>query len=143
MTKTAMVPPSQGDSRWLLLDAKDAVLGRLSCRVATLLLGKHKASFTPHWDHGDHVVVINADLVKVTGKKETDKVYYHYSGYPGGITARTVGQVRSAHPERLVMSAVRGMLPKTRLGREMLKKLRVYAGPKHPHEAQNPQAVAL
>jgi len=143
MTKTVMVPPEQDGSRWLLLDAKEAVLGRLSCRVATLLLGKHKASFTPHWDHGDHVVVINADKVQVTGKKETDKTYYHYSGYPGGITAHTVGEVRRSHPERLIMNAVRGMLPKSRLGRRMLKKLRVYAGPEHPHEAQKPQAVAL
>jgi large subunit ribosomal protein L13 len=143
MTKTVMVPPEQKGSRWVLLDASGAVLGRLSCRVATLLLGKHKASFTPHWDHGDHVVVINAEKVRVTGKKETDKTYYHYSGYPGGMSARTLGEVRRDHPERLIMSAVRGMLPKTRLGRRMLKKLRVYAGPDHPHEAQQPQVVAL
>ncbi|HEX9637113.1 MAG TPA: 50S ribosomal protein L13 [Acidobacteriota bacterium] len=143
MTKTVMTPPSQAASKWLLLDAQDAVLGRLSCRVATLLLGKHKASFTPQWDHGDHVVVINAEKIKVTGKKESDKFYYRYSGYPGGITAHSVAEVRKAHPERLILNAVRGMLPKTRLGRQMLKKLRVYAGPSHPHEAQNPQAVAL
>jgi large subunit ribosomal protein L13 len=129
--------------RWHLVDADGKVLGRLSTRIATILLGKHKANYVPHWDHGDHVVVINAAKVKVTGKKESDKTYYHYSGYPGGMRARTVADLRKAHPERLVQQAVKGMLPKTRLGRRMLTKLRVYPGAEHPHQAQNPEPIRL
>lgn len=134
-----------GDIRraWLLFDADGAVLGRLASVVAHRLRGKHKPGFSPHLDTGDFVVVVNADKIRVTGKKETDKVYYRHSGYPGGLSERTVKAVRASHPERLLQSAVRGMLPKGPLGRAMFGKLKVYAGSEHPHAAQQPVPQVL
>jgi len=129
---------------WYVVDAKDKVLGRLATKVAEVLRGKHKPTFTPNADIGDFVIVVNADKVKLTGKKMTDKVYYHHSGYMGGLKSTTPEKVLgSAHPERIVEWAVRGMLPKTRLGDRLFTKLKVYVGPEHPHKAQQPQALAV
>ncbi len=130
------------ERKWYVTDAKGQVLGRLATRIATILRGKHKPIYTPHVDGGDHVIVINAKQVVLTGKKLTDKVYYRHSGYPGGIKARTAEEIlNGAHPERIIEMAVKGMMPKNSLGRSMLKKLKVYAGPDHEHEAQQPQPL--
>jgi large subunit ribosomal protein L13 len=129
------------ERRWFVVDADGQVLGRLASRIARILSGKHKAIFTPHLDTGDHVIVVNAAKVTLTGNKEKAKLYFRHSGYPGGIKRKWAGLVRGAHPERLIEQAVRGMLPKTRLGRAQLKKLKVYAGPDHPHQAQQPRAL--
>ena len=123
---------------WHVIDAEGVVLGRLATEVATLLRGKHKPIFTPNADTGDHVVVINASKLAITPKKANDKLYHRHSGYPGGIKTENLATLLARRPERVVKLAVRGMLPKTRLGRQMIKKLRVYAGPTHPHQAQNP-----
>lgn len=127
--------------RWYLVDATDQVLGRLAARVAAVLRGKHRPDFTPHVDSGDFVVVVNAERVRLTGRKEQEKLYYRHSGYPGGIRSRTAAQMRQSHPERLVRLAVQGMLPKNRLGRRLATKLKVYAGSEHPHAAQNPEPL--
>ena len=124
--------------QWHVIDAEDVVLGRLASHVATLLRGKHKPIFAPHLDTGDFVIVVNASKVALTGTKLTDKRLYRHSGYPGGIRSETYEEALAKHPERLVERAVRGMLPKTTLGRSMLRKLKVYAGPDHPHQAQQP-----
>jgi len=124
--------------QWYVVDAADQVLGRLATRVAVVLRGKHKPIYTPHEDLGDHVVVINAAKVRLTGKKWTDKMYRHHTGYIGGLKETTAGKLREKDPTRLVTSAVQGMLPKSRLGRAMAKKLKVYAGDTHPHAAQQP-----
>ncbi|MFQ5692400.1 MAG: 50S ribosomal protein L13 [Nitrospinota bacterium] len=129
--------------KWYVVDASGQVLGRLATRIATVLRGKHKPVYTPHVDGGDHVIVINAERVVLTGRKLKDKVYYRHSGYPGGIKSESAGDVLRTHPERLIERAVRGMLPKNRLGRAMLKKLKVYAGAEHKHEAQQPQPLEL
>jgi len=129
---------------WYVVDAQDQVLGRLATRVASGLRGKHKVAFTPNADIGDFVIVINADKVKLTGRKMTDKSYYRHTGYIGGLKETTPGKVlASNHPERLVEWAVRGMLPKTRLGDRLFTKLKVYAGPNHPHKAQQPRPLAV
>ncbi len=128
---------------WHVVDAAEKPLGRVATRAAMLLMGKHKATFTPFLDTGDHVIVLNAAKVKLTGKKEDQKIYRRHSGYPGGLKEVTARKVRASHPTRLVMEAVAGMLPKTKLGKQMLKKLRVYAGDKHPHQAQKPVALEL
>jgi large subunit ribosomal protein L13 len=128
---------------WYVIDAADVVLGRLSTTVATLLRGKHKADFTPGQDTGDFVIVVNADRVRLTGAKWDDKKYYRHSGNPGHLKEVTARQLRDSHPERIVKFAVWGMLPKNRLGRKLLKKLKVYAGPEHPHQAQQPQAIKV
>jgi len=128
---------------WLLIDAEGLVLGRLASFAAQILKGKLKPQYTPHVDTGDYVVIINADKIKVTGAKVTDKVYYHHSGYPGGLKQETFAQVMERHPERIIERAIRGMLPKNRLGRAMGKKLKVYAGPDHPHQAQTPRPIKL
>lgn len=128
---------------WFLVDAKGLVLGKLAARVSSILSGKHKPIYTPFLDTGDHVIVINAGQVHLTGKKETDKVYRQHSGYLGGLKTRAAGDVRKRSPIRLVEEAVRGMLPKTRLGRAMFHKLKVYAGDGHPHQAQKPQPLAI
>ena len=141
LQRTFSPKPADVVRAWYVVDAADAPLGRLASEVARLLRGKHKATFAPHIDGGDHVVVINASRVQVTGRKETDKVYYRHSGYPGGLRADALGRVRETRPERLIETAVRGMLPKTKLGRQMLTKLRVYAGEDHPHAAQKPQSI--
>jgi len=128
---------------WFVVDASDAVLGRLSTRVATLLRGKHKPSFTPGLDTGDFVIVVNAERVKMTGNKWDDKRYYRHSGDPGHLKQATARELRDTSPERIVRFAVWGMLPKNKLGRQLLRKLKVYAGPEHPHQAQQPQAIKL
>ena len=126
-----------------MVDADGQILGRLATRVANLLTGKDKAVFTPFLDTGDHVIVVNADKVRLTGKKLTDKYYRHHTGYPGGLREVSVGVVMSRNPERVVREAIVGMLPKTKLGRAMRRKLRVYRGPQHPHQAQRPSVLAL
>jgi len=139
--KTTIPAPSQIDRKWLLVDAKGQVLGRLASRLALILRGKHKPTFTPFLDTGDFVVVINAEKVAVTGQKLTQKVYQRYSGYPGGRTTRLLGEVLQKHPDRAIRQAVKGMMPDGPLGRRMLGKLKIYAGPNHPHHAQQPQPV--
>lgn len=121
---------------WHVVDAEGQTLGRLATQVATLLRGKHKPSFTPHMDMGDHVIVLNATKIKVTGNKMDDKIYYRHTGYMGGLKERPLSEMLAKHPERVIELAVRGMLPKNKLGRRVLKHLKVYGGPDHPHEAQ-------
>ncbi|HJO03922.1 MAG TPA: 50S ribosomal protein L13 [Acidobacteriota bacterium] len=127
------------ERRWWSVDAEGQVLGRLATTIARLLMGKHKAIYTPFLDCGDHVVVVNAEKIALTGNKLDDKKYYRYSGYPGGLKETTARRVLETHPERVLEAAVKGMLPKTRLGRQMYGKLRVYAGPDHPHASQHPE----
>ncbi len=141
--KTYSAKPAEVQRDWYLVDATDKTLGRLASEIARRLRGKHKPAFTPHVDAGDYIVVINADKIRLTGKKEQDKQYVWHTGYPGGIKSRNVAEVRARHPERLIEHAVRGMLPKNRLGRSMLKKLKVYAGSEHRHHAQQPQPLEL
>jgi large subunit ribosomal protein L13 len=129
--------------RWYLLDADNAVLGRIATKAATLLMGKHKPGYTPFLDTGDHVVVINAAKVKLTGRKEDQKIYRRHSGYPGGLIEETARQRRARQPVKLVEDAIYGMLPKTKLGKQMYRKLRVYAGPQHPHQAQKPIPIPV
>ena len=139
--KTYLPKDYLNQRRWHVIDADGAVLGRLAVKVADTLRGKNKAIFTPHWDAGDFVVVINAEKVVLTGKKETDKTFMTYSGWKGGEKYRTVAQVREKHPERLIEHAVKGMIPKNRLGRRLITKLKVYRGPNHPNQAQNPAVM--
>ena len=129
------------DRQWFVIDAKDTVLGKLATRAATILTGKHKPTFTPFLDTGDHVIVINAAKVHLTGRKESDKLYRHHTLYLGGLKSTAAGDVRKKHPTRIVEEAVRGMLPKTKLGRAMFHKLKVYAGDTHPHQAQKPEPL--
>lgn len=139
---TKSVSADEVERAWYVVDAEDLVLGRLASRIATVLRGKHKPSFTPHADTGDHVIVVNAEKVRLTGNKRQAKTYYRHSGYMGGIKSITADKLlASAHSDRVVRSAVRGMLPKNSLGRQMLSKLRVYAGPEHPHQSQKPEAL--
>jgi large subunit ribosomal protein L13 len=128
---------------WYLIDAEGQVLGRLASEIARRLRGKHKPIYTPYVDTGDFVIVVNAGKVSLTGKKMSDKVYYHHSGYPGGLKETSVGKMLQDNPEKVLLFAVRGMLPKNSLGRKMLKKLKIYTGNDHPHEAQCPQVVKL
>ncbi|HLS49306.1 MAG TPA: 50S ribosomal protein L13 [Actinomycetaceae bacterium] len=141
--RTYTPKPGDVEKTWHVIDATDVVLGRLATHVATLLRGKHKPSFAPHVDTGDFVIVINADKVALTGSKREDKIAYSYSGYPGGLKARGYAQLLERHPERVIEKAVRGMLPKNTLGREQLKKLKVYAGADHPHQAQQPKPFEI
>jgi large subunit ribosomal protein L13 len=141
--KTYSAKPQEIERTWYLVDATDQTLGRLATRVATILRGKHKPCYTPHIDCGDYVIVINAEKVHVTGKKLEDKLYHRHSGYLGGLTTIPLGRMLQRHPTRAIEIAVRGMLPKNKLGRHMLKKLRVYAGAEHPHEAQQPEPLEL
>ena len=134
---------SEAQRNWVLVDAEGAVLGRLATQVAAILRGKTKPQYTPNSDCGDFVVVINADKVQLTGNKMETKTYYRHSGYNGGLKAETFRQAMEKHPEVIIERAVRGMLPKTTLGRQQLKKLKVYAGPEHPHAAQNPTKIEL
>ena len=131
------------DRQWFVIDASGKVLGKVATAAANVLTGKRKPTYTPFLDTGAHVVVINADQVVLTGKKETDKVYHKHSGFMGGMKSRAARSVRAEHPKRLVEEAVRGMLPKTKLGRAMFLKLKVYGGAKHPHQAQKPQPLTL
>jgi len=129
--------------KWHIVDADGMVVGRLASKVATILRGKNKPIFTPHADTGDFVIVVNAAKVRFTGNKLDNKIYYHHSGYPGGLKEKTARNVMKDSPEDIIMLAVRGMLPKNRLGRQQLKKLKVYSGPEHPHKAQNPEMLTL
>ena len=143
MIKTFIAKKEEVQRDWRLIDAEDKVLGRIASRIAMILQGKTKPIYTPHIDTGDFVVIINAEKVKLTGNKMNDKVYYTYSGYPGGLKKYPVKTWLKKHPDRLVTLAVKRMLPKTKLGRAMLKKLKVYAGPDHPHEAQQPKLLEI
>ncbi|MBL4588158.1 50S ribosomal protein L13 [Candidatus Babeliales bacterium] len=136
MNKAFVLKNEQRDPKWIIIDIKDQILGRVSTRIADILRGRHKPEYTPHTDTGDYVVVINCDKVKLTGKKWSDKIYKSYSGYRSGLKERTAREVFTKNPAFLVESAVRGMLPKSKMGRAMYKKLRVYVGDKHPHTAQ-------
>ena len=141
--RTYTPKPGDVEKNWYVIDATDVVLGRLASHVATLLRGKHKPSFAPHVDSGDYVIVVNAAKVALTGSKREDKIAYRHSGYPGGLKAVSYAQLLERFPERAVEKAVRGMQPKNSLGRDQLKKLKVYAGPEHPHAAQQPQAFEI
>jgi large subunit ribosomal protein L13 len=141
---STFIPKADGlERKWFVIDAKGQVLGKLATRAAVLLTGKHKPVYTPFLDTGDHVIVINASQVHLSGRKETDKLYRSHSGYVGGLKTTAAGDMRSKHPTRVIEEAVKGMLPKTKLGRAMFQKLKVYAGDKHPHQAQQPQPVTL
>jgi len=141
--KTYSAKPDEVRREWLLVDAKGKTLGRLSSEIARRLRGKHKPEFTPHIDTGDYVVVVNADKVAVTGRKMTDKVYYHHTGYIGNLKSVTLEKLLAKHPDRVIQQSVKGMMPKNPLGRAMLKKLKIYAGAEHPHEAQQPRPLDL
>jgi large subunit ribosomal protein L13 len=141
--KTYYAKPQEVEREWVLIDAEDQVLGRVATKAATILKGKHKPQYTPHVDTGDFVVVVNADKIRVTGAKTTDKVYSRHSGFPGGLKQETFEEAMAKHPERVIEHAVKGMLPKNTLGRAMGKKLKVYAGPDHPHTAQNPRKIEM
>ena len=137
-------PTKNGINRqWHLIDAQDVVLGKLASKAAMMLMGKHKPSYTPFIDTGDHVIVINAAKVKLTGRKEEQKLYRHFTGYPGGLVEKSLKRVRAEKPTRMVEEAIAGMLPKNKLGKQMYRKLKVYAGDQHPHEAQKPVALAI
>ena len=141
--KTYQAKQEEVTRDWYVVDASDRILGRLASGIAYRLRGKHKAIYTPHMDAGDFVIVVNAEKIGLTGKKLTDKIYYRYSGYPGGLRATAAGKMLQEKPEELLRAAVKGMLPKNTLGRAMLKKLKIYAGGDHPHEAQCPRVLAL
>lgn len=141
MKTTYMANPNTIERKWYVVDAEGKTLGRLAAEVAKVLRGKNKPAFTPHVDTGDHVIVINAEKVRFTGKKLEQKMYFHHSGYPGGSTFVTLGNMLAKHPERVVEMAVRGMLPKNKLGAQIYRKLNVYAGPEHPHAAQKPEVL--
>jgi len=137
--------PSQGEivRKWHVVDAADQVLGRVASKAAMLLMGKHKPTYTTFLDTGDHVIIVNAAKIRVTGNKEQQKVYRRHSGYPGGLSEVGMTKVRATRPTRIVEQAVAGMLPKTKLGKQMYRKLKVYAGDKHPHQAQKPEALSI
>lgn len=141
--RTYAPKPADIERQWYVVDAEGQTLGRVSTRIATILRGKHKPIYTPSVDTGDFVIVINADKIKVTGRRMDQKVYYHYSGYPGGLSSVVLRRQLQDHPTRVIEAAVRGMLPKNRLGRQMIRKLKIYAGPEHPHQAQQPVALAM
>lgn len=143
MRTTPLAKASSVERKWYLIDATDVVLGRLSSAVATILRGKNKPTYTPNVDTGDNVIIINAEKVKLTGRKATDKIYYHHSNHPGGLKAISAGKMRVEKPERLIENSIRGMLPKNSLGRQQFKKLYVYAGPEHKHAAQQPEVLDI
>lgn len=143
MRTTFMAKPNQVERKWYVVDAEGQTLGRLASQVATVLRGKNKPEFTPHVDAGDFVVVINADKVKLTGKKLSDKKYYFHSLHPGGLKTFTAAEMLAKKPEKLIELAVKGMLPKNRLGRQLYTKLKVYAGAEHPHQAQKPEVLEI
>jgi large subunit ribosomal protein L13 len=142
-TKTYAAKPTDREREWLLVDANGKTLGRLATQIADLLRGKRKPAYTPHIDTGDFVIVINAERVAVTGSKRTDKRYYRHSGYPGGLRSRSFEEMMARRPEEVLRLAVRGMLPRNRLARKQLTKLKIYAGPDHPHAAQKPRLVEI
>jgi large subunit ribosomal protein L13 len=141
--KTTSARNAEVDRKWHVIDADGKVVGRLASRVASILRGKDKPIFTPHVDTGDYVVIVNADKVRFTGNKLEQKAYYHHSGFMGGVKKETAKDIMNESPERIILSAVRGMLPKNRLGRQIFRKLKVYSGPDHPHQAQNPEMLNL
>ena len=141
--RTYMAKKGEVEQRWHLVDADDKVVGRLASRIARVLMGKHRPEYTPHVDTGEFVVVVNAAKVRFTGRKPAQKRYYHYTGHPGGLRERTVTDLLERKPEEILHLAVRRMLPKTRLGRQMIQKLKIYPGAEHPHEAQQPQPLTL
>ena len=140
---TSFIKTEDADRKWHVIDANDAVLGRLAVKAATIIRGKHKPIFTPNMDTGDFVIVINADKVKLTGKREQMKTYFSHSMYPGGVKVKTFAELKDKKPEFIITHAVKGMLPKNRLGRKLIKKLKVYAGAEHPHVAQKPETLSL
>ena len=141
--KTYYAKPNEVEREWVLIDAEDQILGKVAVKAAHILRGKHKPQFTPHVDTGDYVVIVNADKIRVSGNKVTDKRYYRHSGYPGGLKSESLAEALQKHPERVIEHAVKGMLPKNTLGRAQGMKLKVYAGPDHPHAAQNPRKIEL
>jgi len=141
--KTYVATPENRQRDWWVVDAEGKTLGRLATQIADALRGKNKPDFTPHIDTGDFVVVVNAEKIRVTGNKRSDKVYYRHTGYPGGIRSRTLGEMLERRPEEVIRKAVRGMLPKNRLARQQITKLKVYAGPEHPHQAQQPKPMEV
>ena len=141
--KTYVATPANRERNWLVVDATGQTLGRLATRIADTLRGKTKPEFTPHCDVGDFVIVVNAERISVTGKKLEEKRYYRHSGYPGGLRSRTLAEMLERRPEEVIRTAVKGMLPRTRLGRAQLRKLKVYAGPDHPHAAQKPEPMEV
>lgn len=140
---TKFIKSEDANKKWYLIDAKDQVLGRLATKVARIIRGKEKPEFTPNMDTGDFVIVINADKVKVTGKRDVLKEYKHYSGYPGGLKSKSFAELMQKNPEFIIENAVKGMLPKNRLGRKLIKKLKVYSGEQHNHQAQKPELLNL
>jgi len=140
---TKFIKSEDAEKKWYLIDAKDQVLGRLATKVARIIRGKEKPEFTPNMDAGDFVIVINADKVKVTGKRDELKEYKHYSGYPGGLKSKSFAELKQKNPEFIIENAVKGMLPKNRLGRKLIKKLKVYSGEQHNHQAQKPELLSL
>lgn len=143
MSKTYVATPETRNREWVVVDAEGQTLGRLATQIADVLRGKNKPEYTPHCDTGDFVVVINAEKIRVTGKKLTEKVYYRHTGYPGGLRSRTLEEQLERRPGEVIRSAVKGMLPRTKLGRAQLRKLKVYAGAEHPHKAQAPKELEL
>ena len=143
MKRTYVTKPEDIERDWYVVDASGQTLGRLASEVAQIIRGKHKPTFSPAVDVGDYVIVVNAEKVHVTGQKLDQKMYYRHSGYPGGLKELTLGRMLEEHPTRVIEFAVKGMLPKNKLGRKMVKKLKVYAGPDHPHQAQQPEALEL
>ena len=141
--KTYYAKPNEVEREWVLIEAEDMVLGRVATEAARILKGKHKPQYTPHVDTGDFVVIINADKIRVTGTKAGKKTYYRHSGFPGGLKSETFNEAMAKHPERVIEHAVKGMLPKNTLGRAMGMKLKVYAGPEHPHMAQQPRQIKI
>ena len=141
--KTYVAKPSDRERNWLVVDATGQTLGRLATRIADALRGKRKPAYTPHIDTGDFVVVVNAEKVRVTGNKLAAKRYYRHSGYPGGLRSRTLAEMLARHPEQVIRLAVKGMMPRNRLARQQLRKLKVYAGPDHPHAAQKPEPMEM
>jgi len=143
MRTTYMAKTSDVKRKWYVVDAAGQTLGRLASEVAAILRGKHKPTFTPHVDTGDHVIIVNAEQIELTGKKLSDKMYYRHSGHPGGLKARTALEMRTNRPEQMLELAIKGMLPKNKLGRQIFKKLHVYRGSEHPHQAQQPETYEL
>jgi len=143
MTSKTFLPKADAEKKWFVVDAQDKVLGRLATGIATILMGKNKPWYTAFLDTGDFVVVVNAGKIRLTGRKRTQKTYYSHSGYPGGLKETSAEQLLEKRPERVIRFAVRGMLPKNKLGKKMLTKLKIYAGEEHPHEAQKPEPLAL
>jgi large subunit ribosomal protein L13 len=141
--KTFVATPANRERNWLVVDASGKTLGRLATQIADALRGKRKPEYTPHCDVGDFVIVVNAEKIAVTGNKRADKLYYRHSGYPSGLRSRTLGDMLERRPEEVIRLAVKGMLPRTRLGRAQLRKLKVYAGPDHPHAAQKPEPMEV